>query len=328
MKKILILLVSVFLVGAATLSANGQGEAGGSKINLRVSIADSESSVFYAGMAAFKDYLESESAGEVSVTIYPSGQLGNLREVVEGLQMGTIDVTVANSSVVSNFCSDVAVFDLPFLFDSNEHAYNSLDGEVGETLNSQLAEKKLKVLGWWPIGFRNVTLNEAVSDVEELSGKRIRIMDSQVFRETFKALGVDPVPLNFSELYTALQQGTVDGQENPFVTILDAKICEVNKFILETGHTFSPAAMMISEKTWNKLTDDQKSMFTEAGKVATAACRDAYEMKTEAAKTDMVENYGVTIISPDKGAMREMTKSVYDNYPNLSSLVEIIKSLR
>lgn len=327
MKKGIVIFVLTTIVSA--VFALGGNDGAPRTVSLRASTADSENSTFYAGMTAFKNAVEQKSNGSIKVTVYPNGQLGNLREAVEGLQMGTIDITAANSSVIANFCPNVSVFDLPFLFDSDAHVYKATDGKVGESLNVELAKQKLIVLGWWPIGFRNITLGKSINDISQLKGKRIRIMESKVFQDTFRALGVDPVPLNFSELYSALQQGTVDGQENPYATIFDAKIYEVNKYIIETGHVYTPAAFMISQNTWNKLSAEQQNIIKEAGKIATDACRKAYEQKTEESKREMINKYGVKIITTfDKNKMRDMTKGVYKDYPQLNSLVLGVESLR
>ncbi|MFC2280255.1 MAG: TRAP transporter substrate-binding protein DctP [Treponema socranskii subsp. buccale] len=328
MKKMIMLIVAMSAV-MYTVFALGGNDGTVRTVSLRASTADSENSTFYAGMIAFKNAVEEKSNGSIKVTVYPNGQLGNLREAVEGLQMGTIDITAANSSVIANFCPNVSVFDLPFLFDSDAHVYKASDGKVGESLNTELAKQKLVVLGWWPIGFRNITLGRPISDISQLKGKRIRIMESKVFQDIFRALGVDPVPLNFSELYSALQQGTVDGQENPYATIFDARIYEVNKYVIETGHVYTPAAFMISQNTWNKFSPEQQNIVKEAGKIATDACRKAYEQKTEESKREMVNKHGVKIITTfDKSKMRDMTKGVYKDYPQLNSLVRDVEALR
>jgi tripartite ATP-independent transporter DctP family solute receptor len=311
-------------------SENSSSGSGAGTISLRLGHADTQQSVFHAAALVFKEALEKESKGSISVGIYPSSQLGTLREMTEALQMGTLDFAPANSAVLSNFVPEIGVFDLPFVFDDFQHAYRALDGSVGEFLTEKMAAQGLKVLGYWEYGgFRNVTANKPIPTLESLKGLRVRIMTSNIYRDIFLALETDPVPMDWSETFTALQQGTVDGEENPFAMILDAKIYEVNKYVLETKHTYGGAAFMMAPKTWDKLTAEQKAAVVTAAKTATTENRKFCEEREISARKQMIEQYGLQVAVPkDMQQFREKVKSVYEKYSQLTDLVKQIDSYR
>ncbi len=319
----LFLALTAFSLGGATAASAGQ-------ITISAAHADSEKSVFHKAMMKFKEVAEAKSKGEIKVELFPNGQLGSLREMVEGIQMGTVDVTAAASSVLANFCPDVGVYDLPFLLDDYQHAYRTLDGDVGKKLNGELAGSGIKVLGWWPLGFRNMTTNgkKEIKTVDDLKGLRIRVMASQIYQEMFRPMGIDPVPMGWSEVFTALQQGVVDGQENPYINILDANIYEVNNTIVVTQHTFSPAAMMMSSQLWDSLSDEQKQVVTEAAKAATEVAREECEKRNAEARKTLESEKGMKIVTLDKNALREKTKGVYAAHPEFAELVKMVDKYR
>jgi tripartite ATP-independent transporter DctP family solute receptor len=272
--------------------------------------------------------VEKRTNGDVIIQIFPTGQLGSLREMLEGVQMGNLDFAVAVSSFVATFCSDVFIFDLPALFDNNEHAYRALDGTLGDHLKAKLEASGIIGLGWFQHGFRNVTSSKDVKTIADLKGQRIRIMPSNIFRDMFLALGADPVPMNWEELFTALQQGTVDGEENPYTEVFDAKFYEVQKYLVETEHVFSVALLAMSPITMKKLTPAQQAAINEAAKIAVAEERIFAQKRVENVKKALVEEHGMQFRALDKKALREKVKSVYDKYPEYNKLIEIVNSYR
>jgi tripartite ATP-independent transporter DctP family solute receptor len=295
---------------------------------LKLGHAVATSSHFHSGALKFKEEVEKRTNGEVVVQVFPSGQLGSLREMLEGVQMGNLDFVVAVSSFVATFCPDVYIFDMPALFDNNEHAYRAMDGKLGDHLNAKLETVGILSLGWFQHGFRNISSNKDIKTVDDLKGVRLRIMPSNIFRDIFLALGADPVPMNWEELFTALQQGTVDGQENPYPEIFDARFYEVQKYLIETEHVFSPAILAMSPATIKKLTPAQLTAIKEAGKIAVAEERIISNTRVESVKKSLVEEHGMQFRALDKKAMREKVKSVYDKYPEYSKLIEMVNSYR
>lgn len=322
---VLRMVLVAMLVGFGWVSS-----ASAKTLKISAAHADSESSVFHKAMLKFKAEVEANSGGEIAVDVFPNGQLGSIREMVEGIQMGTIDVATAASSVLANFSPKVGVYDLPFLLDGYEHAYRTLDGAVGAELNADLAANNIKVLGWWPLGFRNMTTNgkKEIHTVDDLQGIRIRVMASKIYQEMFRPLGIDPVPMGWGEVFTALQQGVVDGQENPYINILDANIFEVNNTIVVTQHTFSPAGLLMSGTLFESLTDAQKKVVTDAAKAATEVARQECEARNAHAKEVLETEKGMKIIAMDKAPLREKTKGVYEAHPEFAELVEMINKAR
>ena len=317
------LLAIATLVGAGLIMETAEAAT-----NLRLGHAVATVSAYHTGAMKFKEEVESRTNGEVTVAVYPSGQLGSLREMLEGIQMGNLDFAVTTSSLVAPFCPDIYVFDLPSLFDDYSHAYRALDGKLGGHLNAELEKNGIIPLGWFQHGFRNITCSKDIKTVEDIAGKRFRIMPSNILRDIYQTLGADPVPMNWEELFTALQQGTVDGQENPYAEILDARFYEVQKYLVETEHVFSAAVLSMSPLAAEKLTPAQLAAVREAGKAATAVQRATAMGQVETAKKTLVEQHGMQLRTIDKKAMREKVQPVHAKYPQYAKLVEIINSYR
>ncbi|MDL2295528.1 TRAP transporter substrate-binding protein DctP [Lachnospiraceae bacterium OttesenSCG-928-E19] len=305
-----------------------EAESGSGAVVLKFAHADNETSIFHQGAEAFKEKVEELSGGDVTVEIYPSGQLGTLADAAQGIQMGTIDVAPISATVLANFASSIAVYDLPFLIENEQQAYDSLDGDVGTVLEEELEANSMLCKGWWTLGYRNVTTSKDVASIDDLKGQKIRTQNSEIHMAIFEALGVSPTPMDFSELFTALQQKTVDGQENPYVNILQSNIYEVNDTIVETEHVYQVAGLLISPKTWATLSDEQKGWVEEACAYATEIERKACTDDNEAAKEALVSEHGMKVVEFDKVELQERTQSVYDKYSELNDLVEKVKSYK
>ncbi len=324
-----VLLMVVGMFGCGSKKSSGDDSSSEvSPIDLKFAHADNETSVFHQGALAFKEKLEELSDGSVTVTIYPSGQLGSISDAAKGVQMGTVDVAPVSATVLANFAPSIGVYDMPFLIENYQHAYKSLDGEVGNILSKELEENGMLCKGWWTLGYRNVTTSKDVQSIDDLAGLKIRTQSSPVHIEIFKALGVDPTPMDFGELYTALQQKTVDGQENPYINILQANIYDVNDTIVETEHVFQVAGLLVSPKTWEKLTPEQQGYLEEATAYATEVERKACENDNEAAKEKLTTELGMKLVTLDKSELQIKTAPVYDNHPELADLVEKVRSYK
>ena len=217
------------------------------------------------GAQKFADLLSEKSGGKIKVRLFPGGTLGGDVQTVSALQGGTLDITVLNSGILAAQAPDYAMLDFPFLFNNVEEAHAVIDGPVGQKLAAQLDSKGLVALGYWDLGFRNLTNSKhPVTKLEDMQGLKIRVIQSPIYLETFSALGANPVPMAFPEVYTGLEQHTIDGQENPFTVIEGNKFYEVQKYLSVTGHIFNPQSLIISQKTWNRLNDDEKAMIRSA----------------------------------------------------------------
>lgn len=298
------------------------------EITLKLAHADNETSIFHQGSLAFKEKLEELSGGTMTVEIYPNGQLGSLADAAQGIQMGTIDVAPISSTVLANFSPSIGVYDLPFIIENEQQAYDSLDGEVGEVLTAELENNSMLCKGWWTMGYRNVTTSKETTSIDDLKGQKIRTQNSEIQMAIFTALGADPTPMDFSELFTALQQKTVDGQENPYVNILQSNIFEVNDTIVETEHVYQVAGLLVSPKTYEGLTDAQKRWVDEAGAYSTTVEREACTADNEKAKETLVNNHGMKVVELDKQELQKRTEGVYDDYPDLKDLADKVKSYK
>lgn len=324
-KFLLALLVGVFCVVNCAVAAD-------KPVHLTLAHADPESgSLFGECTKEFKRLVEEKTNGSVIIDIYPNGQLGTVPEYIVGLQSGSLDLAPAASTFIANFCTSISVFDMPFLFESYEHAWKTLDGEVGQILDKELRENGLIPLIWYGIGFRNITTSpkHMINTIDDFKGFRIRIMQSVVFQKQFQALGADATPMDWGELYTALQQGTVDGQENPYSQILSSNIWEVNPIIIQSEHTFTPAVFMMSPYVADKLGESQMNAILECAKEATKFFRDSAQgINAAALKALRDEKHCTVVDNLSKSELQARTAGVYDEFPQYADLVAKIRAAR
>jgi tripartite ATP-independent transporter DctP family solute receptor len=265
----------------------------------------------------FAPQVEKESKGRIKVELYPNAQLGGDRELCEGVQMGTIQMALPASSALAGFDKRIQVLDLPYLFTSREAAFEALDGELGQKLNEYMLAKGFMNLGYQENGMRHVTNNKKpVKSPADLKGVKIRTMENPMHLAYFKELGANPTPMSWGELYTALQQGTVDAQENPYAMISDGKFYEVQKFVSETGHVFSVTMLISNKKFMEKLPEDLRKIVVKASHDFALAQRKAIaEMektyKQEVTKAGMKAN---ELSAAEKKPFVDATVKVYKQF--------------
>ncbi len=324
----LVLMLSLLATGC---SGGGEGgdKAGGTPepIVLKAGHAVAEAHPYHLGLEKFKQIVEEKTAGAVKIDIYANGTLGSERDMIEGLQLGTLDLVVTSTGPVINFVPEMGVVDLPFIFSSREHAYKVLDGEIGQGLLQKFNDIGIVGLAFWENGFRHLTNSKRpVNSVKDIKGLKIRTMENEVHQAAFKELGADPTPMAWGEVYTALQQGTIDGQENPVPIIYNMKIYEVQKYLALTGHFYSPALLLAGKKCFDKLTPKQQEIFKSAAVEAAKYEREQIKLQ-EDEQLSKLEELGMVITRPDKNALREATKAVYDKYQDVFGQETIQKIL-
>ncbi|MHC4539373.1 MAG: DctP family TRAP transporter solute-binding subunit [Planctomycetota bacterium] len=260
----------------------------------------------------FKQMVESETAGAVKVEVYYGGQLGGDRDAIEGTRLGTIQMTVAGVGIFSNFEPRMGITSLPYLFDSFPQAWAFNDGTVNAQVGKLLLNHGIRVLGYWENGFRCLT-NSArpVESLRDLKGMKIRTPENPVIIETIKALGANPSPLPWPEVYMALQQGAFDGQENPITIIYVHKLYEVQKYLSLTNHIYEPMPVVISETFWRSLTAEQQRIVQKAVLECQDYNRDLIRGQTKQMLQEL-EAKGMTISYPDLGPFRTATRNVKD----------------
>lgn len=272
----------------------------------------------YIGLLKFKEIVEKETNGAIKVETYHSGQLGDDRTMMEALQLGTQEMTIPSTAPIANFVPEYSVFDIPFLFPNEQVADKVLlESEIAQQLLDKLPAQGMVGLAYWENGFRDLTNNaRAVASAADFKDLKIRTMENQLHLAAFKALGANPTPMAFSELFTAMQQGTVDGQENPIATIYLQKFNEVQKFVSTTHHVYSPFVMLLSKKFWDESTPEQQEIMKKAAKEAgdheRQLVREANKKYLEDLKT---AGMTVTEVTPEaREAMKAVTDPVIEQF--------------
>lgn len=216
------------------------------------------------GMELFAKKVNERSGGKIKVRIFPNGVLGGDVQVLSSLQGGVVEMMTWNAGLMLNHVTDFGILDFPFIYTDTAKVDAMLDGDVGKMLTDQLPEKKLVGLAFWELGERNLTNNvRPVQTLEDFAGLKIRAQQSPLFLEVWSALGANPTPLPFTEVHTALETHTVDGQENPAALILASKFNEVQKYLSLTRHNYNPQIVLIGKSFWDTLNEDEKALLTE-----------------------------------------------------------------
>lgn len=241
---------------------------------LKIGYATSKESHYGVGSTVFCDEVEKNTQGRYKCQHFANSALGGEREQIEAVQLGTQDLVNTSTGPLGNFVPEVKIVDIPFLFRGYDHARKVMDGDIGQDILKKMQAKGLIGLAWTENGFRHMTNSKrAIVKADDARGLKMRTMENKVHMEGYKTFGILPTPMPFPELFTALQQGTVDGQENPIPVILAAKFAQVQKHLSLTGHVYSPAVLILSPNVWNKLSDADKKVFVEAARHGAAAQR-------------------------------------------------------
>ena len=262
-KRLIGLLTSALIPGLFLLSAPGHAEI--NQRMIKFAGAGSQGSPQVMGMEKFAQIVGEKSGGKISVKLFPAGALGGDAQTLSALQGGTVEMTVMNAGLLSGLAKDFAIVDLPFLFETPQEADAVMDGPVGKALADKLPAKSLIGLGYWELGFRQLTNSRRpVTKVSDIAGLKIRVVQSPIYIDLFNGLGANAVPMPFPEVYTALETKTVDGQENPAPSILTAKLNEVQKYLTLTRHTYNPQIVLISNRFWDRLNDEERKLIQDA----------------------------------------------------------------
>lgn len=259
-------------VTAAALLATGA--AASAQTVLKMGYAVAQNSHYGVGATVLCDEIEKGTAGRYKCQHYPAAALGGEREMIEAVQLGTQDLVNTSTGPLGNFVPETKIFDIPFLFRDYDHARKVMDGKIGQDVLMAMRSKGLIGLAWGENGFRHMTNSKRpINQATDAAGLKMRTMENKVHMAGYKTFGILPTPMAFPELFTALQQGTVDGQENPIPVILASKFSQVQKHLSLTGHVYSPAVFILSPNVWNKLSDADKKVFTDAAIKGGAAQR-------------------------------------------------------
>lgn len=298
-------------------------------ITLRMAQTSSESGAIGQSMNQFADRIYEKTGGRYKVEVYHNGQLGAEIDTIEGCQMGTIDIAVVNQSTLGNFISDFPALDIPYLITSTEQADNVFLGEIGEYFLNELSGVQLYGLGIWESGFRNLTNSRLdVNSVEDVRGLKVRTMENQIHIAFWKALGADATPMAWGEAYTALQQGALDGQENPSTVVLTNNVAQVNKHLAVTEHAYSTVFLVMSPATWAALGEEDQKIFKEVVQESGLAEREL-SRKMDREAIAQLQEQGMTVTYPDKQQFVDAASSLYGEWEQeYGDVMEKIRALQ
>ncbi len=258
-------------IAALVLSLSGAASAQVAERTVKFGTQNPKGHPITMGMEKFAEIVEAKSGGKIKVNTFPSGQLGNDQAHVVALQGGTIEMASMNSGILASQAKEFAVFDLPFIFANAKEADSVVDGPFGKRIHARLEEKGLVGIAFWELGFRNITNSKRpLNKVEDIAGLKLRVIPNAINVDWVKALDANPTPLPFPELYAALEQKAIDGQENPVTVINANKMFEVQKHLALTNHQYNPQSVLVSKKFWDSLSADEKKIMSDAAVEATA----------------------------------------------------------
>jgi tripartite ATP-independent transporter DctP family solute receptor len=311
-KELLMVAVCSMFVAAGAAQAQVREQT------FRWTTANPEGHPIVTGGHKFADLVAQKSGGKMTVKLFPGGVLGGDVQVLSAVQGGTIDMTSMNSGILQGQVKEYAIVDFPFLFNDAKEADAVMDGPIGKMLADKLPEKGLVHLAYFDLGFRNVTdSRRPIKTADDIAGLKLRVIQSPIYIDTFSALGANPVPMAFTEVYTALEQKTIDGQENPFTVIEANKFNEVQKYLVGSRHIYNPQSMMISKKTWDRLNKDEQEILLAAAKEAQAFQRKTSRDAQDVALANLKKTMEYTELPPaEVDKIRAKLKPVIDKYSN------------
>ncbi|MCB0639234.1 MAG: TRAP transporter substrate-binding protein [Lewinella sp.] len=281
----------------------------------------------HKGMVYMAERVAEKSGGQLQIEIYPSQQLGTERQCLELLQIGSLAMTKVSAAVMENFAPNIQVFSLPYIFRDREHIYHVLDGEVGRELLLQGEKYWLRGLAYFDAGQRSFYSKEPIRTPADLADKKIRVQESVTAMNLVRALGGAPTPISWGELYTALQQGVVDGAENNPPSFYTSRHYEVCKYYTLNEHTAVPDILVIGTVAWNHLTAQEQQWLQEAADEAALYERELWQ-KAEEEALEAVKAAGVEIIIPDKSLFAEQTHSLLEAYSDQPEKYELIQRIQ
>lgn len=334
MKKTSTALVALIIVAALVLSGfsivkDNQVQTGqDGTITLRMAQTSSETGAIGQSMEIFADRIYEATGGKYKIETYHNGQLGAEIDTIEGCQMGTIDIAVVNQSTLGNFITEFQALDIPYLITSTDQADAVFLGEIGDEFLDKLSGVQLYGLGIWESGFRNLTNSKRdVNSLADVAGLKIRTMENQIHIAFWKEMGADATPMSWSEAYTALQQGALDGQENPSTVILTNNVAQVNDRLAVTEHAYSTVFLVMSPTTWASLGEEYQEIFKEVMAECSVSERELSREMDEEAIGQLVEQ-GMTVTYPDKQEFVDAAAGLYAQWEEeFGDVISRIRSL-
>ena len=300
--------------GSAAASGSAAAATGDAEYSMIAGTTTPDAHPYNLGLVKMGELINEKTNGAVKLDVFGNSQLGGERDLIEGLQLGSVQVTCVSTAPLSGFTDMFLVFDLPFIFETTEQARAVMDSEVGEQILHSVDEQGLVGLAWFENGFRNVTNNvKPVTVPDDLKGIKIRTMENPIHMAAFKVMGADPTPMAMGDVFTALQQGTIDAEENPVPNVETNKFYEVQKYISMTGHIFSPAPVFIAKDYYDAMPEEYQTAIQEAATEAAPYQREQIDEQNVSGLEELT-NDGMEANEPDKAPFQEATAPIYDQY--------------
>lgn len=301
MKKMMAVLIAalflvVVLVGCSANAATAK------VIEIKMGFAESDTSPHYKGYQKIAENMQKASGGLLKVSLYPSNQLGNERDLYEGCQIGTMDAMIITNAVLTNFVPEAAVLDQPFLFATAEEAHKVIDGKLGDMIKERSAKKGVQIVGWCDSGFRDIFSAKPINSNEDIKGKKIRTMENKMHMAAYNAIGAIASPMAFGDVFTALQQGTVDAYENSVANMYANRFYEVCKYAVRSHVHFAFQGVCISNKIWDQIPDDMKPALLEGIQKGCQLERELLHEANVAYEAELIK-MGVQFVDVDRDAL-------------------------
>jgi tripartite ATP-independent transporter DctP family solute receptor len=298
------------MVGCGTGTGNGNASTGSQAVKtIRLGMTTGPTSAQNIAAAHFADLVKQYSNGSIKVQIYPSSQLGTASAMLQDLSSNTMQMVV--TATADTVVPQMQALELPYLFPNEDVAVKVANGPVANQINQLFLPKGMRVLANWDSGFREITTrNHPITGVDSMKGLRIRVINSPIWIDLFKALGANPIPMDYNQVYTGLQQGTVDAEENPISNIYGAHFYEVSKNLAMTSHSFGVATVLVSEPFWKTLTQDQQNALSKAV-TETTSYETQLTKQQEQDYLKKMEQTGVKVTNPALAPFQQATQVVY-----------------
>ena len=314
------------LLAIAAAVTVGLASTAAAETVLQLGTTVNEQDSFQVAAEKFAELVDEKTGGEYKIEIYPNGTLGGESDMLDSMSMGMLDMGIITAGPFVNFSEMMGVLDMPFLFANGEEAYKIFDGEIGRELLDTLEDAGLKGLAYAERGFRNITNSvRPVKNADDVAGLKLRVMENEVYTATFTALGVNAVPMAWGDALTAMQQNTIEGEENPINVIFSYGLWDYNqKYVTLDRHSYSTAIITMSLDKFNELDEETQQIFIDCAQEA-AEFERAWVADQEADQLAAIKEAGVEVVEdPDIESFREAVQSVYEAYPQYEEYISRI----
>lgn len=326
MKKLALIGLSA-LFATMAVSLSGCGEKEEETITLKLGHIQSEQDLWHVGSLKFKEEVEKLSNGKIKIEIFPNSTLGGDRDLAEGMKMGTVDFALI-AGVLGNFDKSISILELPYLFRTHDEYTKVVDGAIGQEISQNVLKSSgIRILNWWDRGPRHTTANKPINTPEDLIGLKIRVPEIPAMVDTWKAMGATPTPMAWSEVYTGLQQHTIDAQENPIPFIYGGRIQEVQTHISLTAHKYEYVTLAMSDKKFQGLSKEQQDIIIKAAKTATDYENNLVVTETEKLLNEMVEKNGLIVVKPNIEPFAELAVKAHMPYAQSIGMEDLLNRI-